>query len=93
MDLISDAFYGLHFKAAFLEKQGTEFQDWFAQLAGHALGSDFEAVRPYGNQGGWKCDGRQVSTGTIFQCYAPHAENDKKTISKIDEDFAGVLTK
>ena len=91
MDAVSETFYALHFKIAFLEKKGTTFQDWFVKLAGYALGSDFEAVRPYGGQGDWKCDGRQLSTGTIFQCYAPEAATEQKTIAKIDTDFAGAF--
>ena len=71
MDEVQEAFYRLGFRVAFLEKKGTEFQDLFVRLAGYAFGPDFEAVRPYGKQGDFKCDGRRVSTGTIFQCYAP----------------------
>ena len=93
MDVVSELFYALQFKIAFLEKKGTAFQDWFRTLAGHSLGPDFEAVRPYGSQGDWKCDGRQLSTGTIYQCYAPETETDQKTIAKIDGDFTGALKK
>ena len=92
MDHISASFYQNRFKIAFLEKKGTEFQNLFANLAGHALGSDFEAIRSHGSQGDWKSDGRQLSTGTIFQCYAPETLTDKKTINKINEDFAGALS-
>lgn len=67
MDLVSEAFLALHFRTAFLEKKGTEFQDWFAKLASDAHGVDFEIVGPYGNQGDWKCDGRMVSTGFVAQ--------------------------
>ncbi len=93
MDPVSEAFFALHFKNAFLEKKGIEFQNWFAKLASDANGADFEIVRPYGNQGDWKCDGRLVSTGTVFQCYGPETPTDKKTIAKIDEDFAGAMVK
>jgi hypothetical protein len=93
MDPVSEAFLALHFRTAFLEKKGTEFQDWFAKLASDAYGADFEVVRPYGNQGDWKCDGRRVSSGTVFQCYGPEAPTDKKTIEKIDTDFAGATAK
>ena len=51
MDEVQAAFYRVLFRNAFLEKKGTEFQDWFARLAGRAFGSDFEAVRPYGRRG------------------------------------------
>ena len=89
MDEVQEAFYRLRLQNAFLEKRGTEFQDWFVRLAGYAFGSDFEAVRPYGNQGDLKCDGRRVSTGTIFQCYAPYKQSASELNDKIDEDFRG----
>lgn len=89
MDEVQTAFYRLQFRNAFLEKKGTEFHDWFAKLAGRAFGSDFEAIRPYGNQGDLKCDGRQVSTRTIFQCYAPHGMKQAELNAKMDRDFRG----
>lgn len=93
MDNVSAAFYGQSFRLAFMEKKGMKFQDWVAELGSHALGSDFEVVRPYGKQGDWKCDGRQMSTGTIFQCYGPETPTDQKTIKKIKDDFSGALNK
>ncbi len=93
MDPFSEIHLALHFKIAFLEKKGIEFQNWFAKLACAAYGLDFEIVRSYGNQGDWKCDGRLVSTGTVFQCYGPETPTDKKTIAKMDEDFAGAMAK
>ena len=91
MDEVQVAFYQLLCRVAFLEKKEAEFQDWFVKLASHAFGPDFEAVRPYGNQGDLKCDGRRVSTGTIFQCYAPHHTNAARFNEKIAEDFRGAL--
>lgn len=93
MDAIAECFYQLRFRIALLEKKGTAFETWFVALAGHAFGSDFVGVRSYGNRGDWKCDGLQVSTGTIFQCYAPDSLTDTKTIDKITEDFTGALEK
>ncbi len=89
MDSLSDSYYALLFKNAYLEKKGAEFESWFAELAGHAFGSDFEEVSAHGNQGDRKCDGRLVKSGTIFQCYAPKTFDSRKTISKINADFAG----
>ena len=89
MDEVQEAFYRLRFREAFLEKKGTEFQDWFVRLAGYAFGSDFEAVRPYGKHGDFKCDGRRLSTGTIFQCYAPYQQTATQLEKKIDDDFRG----
>jgi hypothetical protein len=89
VDELQRATYALHFRLAFHTKHGTEFQDWFVRLAGHAFGADFEEVRPYGAQGDLKCDGRRVSTQTVFQCYAPKAMTDAKLIDKINKDFHG----
>ena len=89
MDEVQAAFYRQRFRIAFLEKKGTEFQDWFAKLAGRAFGPDFEAVRPYGSQGDLKCDGRRVSTGTVFQCYAPYMTKEAEFIAKVRLDFLG----
>ena len=89
MDEVQEAFYRLLFREAFLEKKGTEFQDWFVRLAGYAFGSDFEAVRPYGKHGDFKCDGRRLSTGTIFQCYGPYQHTAALLEKKIADDFRG----
>ena len=89
MDEVQAAFYRLRFREAFLEKTGTEFQDWFVRLAGYAFGPDFEAVRSYGKHGDFKCDGRRLSTGTIFQCYAPYQQTAAELDKKIDGDFRG----
>ena len=89
MDDVQTAFYGLQFRVAFLEKKGTEFQDWFVKLASLAFGSDFEAVRPYGRSGDLKCDGYRVSTGTVFQSYAPYEMKEAPLNTKIEEDFVG----
>ena len=89
MDVVQTAFYRLMFRNAFLEKKGTEFQDWFVRLAARAFGPDFEAVRPYGNRGDLKCDGRRISTGTVFQCYAPHDMKEGPLNAKIERDFMG----
>ena len=93
MDDISKAWFSLHFRNAYLEKNGSAFEEWFTKLAAGAFGSDFEPVRAYGSQGDWKCDGRQLSTATVFQCYGPETPTDAKTIAKIDQDFKGARAK
>ncbi|MBF0383464.1 MAG: hypothetical protein HQL69_20785 [Magnetococcales bacterium] len=92
MDELQKLIYGERFKTAFHSKGGTEFQDWFVKIAGFAYGPDFEEVRPYGNKGDFKCDGRKISTGSIFQCYAPHILKDVDTIEKVKADFKGALS-
>jgi hypothetical protein len=89
MDELQRSIYGDRFRADFHSKKGTEFQDWFVRIAGFAFGPDFEAVRPYGSQGDLKCDGRRISSKSIFQCYAPYSMKGGEVVAKINEDFHG----
>lgn len=89
MDELQRSIYVDRFRVAFLSLKGTAFQDWFVRLAGHAFGADFEEVRPYGPHGDLKCDGRRVSTKSVFQCYGPDAMKEAELIAKVDEDFHG----
>lgn len=92
MDELERLWYLNLFRIAFLEKRGTEFQDWFVKLAGYAWGPDFEEVRPYGNVGDWKCDGWRISTGSVFQCYAPRDMTAAEAKVKVQKDFAGAVS-
>lgn len=89
MDELQRSIYVDRFRLAFHTKKGTAFQDWFVLLAGHAFGPDFEEVRPYGSYGDLKCDGRRISSGSVFQCYAPEAMKESELIAKIHADFHG----
>lgn len=75
----------------FLAKNGEEFQNWFTDLAGHAYGADFEKIGPHGKYGDFKCDGRRLSTGSIFQCYVPETLVLNRMIGKINSDFNGAI--
>ena len=77
------------FDGVFLRKQGTAFQDFFADVMDAAHPDDFERVRPYGNRGDLKCDGRLRSRGLIFQAYAPREMKLAALKKKINEDFSG----
>lgn len=89
MDELQRSIYVDRFRLAFHTQKGTAFQDWFVRVAGYAFGPDFEEVRPYGPYGDLKCDGRRISTGSVFQCYAPDAMKEAELITKVDEDFHG----
>jgi hypothetical protein len=91
MDELQRSIYVERFRLAFHTKKGSAFQDWFTLLAGHAFGADFEEVRPYGRYGDLKCDGRRISSGSVFQCYAPDVMKEADLITKVDEDFHGAL--
>jgi len=71
MDELQRSIYVDRFRLAFHTRKGTAFQDWFVRLAGYAFGPDFEEVRPYGPYGDLRCDGRRISTGSVFQCWLP----------------------
>jgi len=89
MDELQKSIYTDKFRLAFYRKKGAEFQDWFVRLAGYAFGADFEEIRPYGASGDLKCDGRLVSSNTVFQCYAPDVMKVAPLIAKINADFEG----
>ncbi len=91
MDELQRSIYVDRFRLAFHTLKGTGFQDWFVRIAGYAFGPDFEEVRPYGIRGDLKCDGRSVSTRSVFQCYAPEAMKEDKLTAKIDEDLCGAV--
>lgn len=91
MDPVARAFYELKFKTAFLEKKGTEFQDFFSTIMEKVHQSDFIRVRPWGKVGDRKNDGYLKSERTLFQVYAPNEMTAAEALSKIDEDFNGAL--
>ena len=41
--------------------------------------------------GDFKCDGRRLSDGTVFQCYAPGELKEGETIAKINDDLPGAV--
>jgi len=91
MDCFQRAYYEKAFLAEFLEKKGTTFQDFFSTIMEKAHPSDFQRIRPWGNQGDQKNDGYLKTTRTLFQVYAPNEMKGSEAISKIDEDFNGAL--
>lgn len=74
-----------------LDHEGQAFEDFFVDAARRCWGSDFEPVRAYGKHGDLKCDGHRISTGTIYQCYAPRRADSAKVHTKISGDFGGAL--
>jgi hypothetical protein len=79
------------FRAQFLEKKFTEFQNFFSTIMEKSYPGDFTRVRPWGKVGDEKNDGYLKSKRTLFQVYAPYEVAEKKTLDKIDEDFNGAL--
>lgn len=92
MDKIEFDLYLLRADLALSKKEGTEFQDFFVDIATAMWDIDFEDRRPQGRLGDKKCDGYRVTTKTVFQCYGPRTMEAKKLEEKIDEDFNGAIT-
>lgn len=91
MDKLQKSIYTDRFLLAYRSLKGIAFQDWFVRLAGYSFGADFEEIRSYGRYGDKKCDGFRVSSGTVFQCYAPYETKEAELIAKVAEDFNGAL--
>lgn len=89
MDPVQRAFYNMKFLVDFLRKRGSEFQDWFVQIANTYYGESFLRVRPMGAIGDYKCDGYVMGEQIVFQCYAPPEPTERKLKEKIREDFLG----
>ncbi len=72
-----------------LGHEGQAFEDFFVEVGRLRWGEDFEPIRAYGKHGDLKCDGRRISTGTLYQCYGPRTANASAVHKKIHTDFYG----
>ncbi len=84
-------FHHLSYQLKVLESDGTAFQALFESIMSRAHPDNFQAVRTYGNQGDWKCDGRM--NGQYFQCYAPDAMKEARLRAKMSADYEGCLAR
>lgn len=84
-------YYKQAFDLAFLSKNGTQYEDWFAEIMELRYPNDFVRVRPWGRSGDRKNDGYLRSKRIMFQVYAPNELKDRETIRKIDEDYSGAV--
>ncbi|GCE90443.1 hypothetical protein MSKU15_2044 [Komagataeibacter diospyri] len=75
----------------FKDLEGDAFETRFQLIAKSLWKDDFTATIPMGRRGDLKCDGFQISTGTVYQCYGPRygQANVGDALAKIDEDFRG----
>jgi hypothetical protein len=81
------AYYEMAFRVAYLESDGTAFQNLFSSLMEKRYPGDFVRVRPWGNVGDRKNDGYLGSQRRMCQCYAPRGMHLPKLLAKIEEDF------
>ena len=64
-------YLSLQFKDRIYSKNGTEFQSFFENIMEKAF-SDFQKIRPYGNQGDGGNDGYRKNAGIYYQVYSPN---------------------
>lgn len=93
MELIDKNYLRLQFWNRVYKKTATEFQTFFEEIMQNAF-SDFQKIKPYGNQGDGGNDGYRPSEGIYYQVYAPENPNEKeaKAAKKLKEDFEKLRT-
>lgn len=72
-------------------RNGTGFQDFFAQVMGKRHPGDYVPVRPFGRRGDKGCDGYLRSSGEVFAAYgAVNSEGSKvqTLVTKMGDDFS-----
>lgn len=85
------ALYRLMFKAHLSTLSGMAFQNFFTEIMQYA-NPNFSPVKPQGKQGDWKNDGHDPVAGIYYQVYSPEQLNESDAISKLEKDFAGLLS-
>lgn len=73
---IDKQYLSLQFKDKVHQKNGSEFQSFFENVA-QKVYPDFQKVRPYGNEGDGGNDGYRPSDGIYYQMYAPKDPEEK----------------
>lgn len=70
------------------QKNAIEFQSFFEDIMDKAF-TDFQKIRPYGNQGDGGNDGYRPDAGIYYQIYAPKNPQEKEAAAakKLKEDF------
>lgn len=94
MDAISLAWYGLHLRAALLERTEQAYEDFFTKVMIHLHSESFQPVKAAGKSGDGKSDGYLIPERRVYQCYAPSSGFTKsKLLKKIEDDFNGAKEK
>lgn len=78
------------FELKCLKGSPVDFQHLFEAIMARSR-PGFMPVRPYGNQGDWKCDGLFRTDGVFYQVYSPDRIEAPKLAKKINEDLAGAV--
>jgi hypothetical protein len=80
------------FQVRVAKSVGMGFQNLFSEIMRYAR-SDFTPVKPQGPEGDWKNDGHEPAAGRYYQVYAPERLEEARAVTKLQDDFAGLLIK
>jgi len=88
MNPLDKHYLSLQFKIKIYSKNGTEFQSFFENIM-EKVNSDFQKIKPHGNEGDRGNDGYRKNSGIYYQVYAPEAPLIKQAEAarKLKEDF------
>lgn len=92
MDRTEKTLARIIFKSKVSTLTGMAFQNFFTNIMTY-YSTDFTPVKPQGSEGDWKNDGHEPQLGRYYQVYAPEVLDETKAVSKIAEDFDGLLLK
>lgn len=78
----------LQFKDKIFTKNATEFQSFFESIMEKAF-TDFQKIRPYGNEGDGGNDGYRKNAGIYYQVYSPKepSEKEAEAARKLKRDY------
>ncbi|WP_428116907.1 ABC-three component system protein [Candidatus Poriferisodalis sp.] len=85
------AAWRMHFRLAYAEKQGSEFESFVRIVLELAFPGDFLPVAAAGSEGDRKCDGLLPSQRRFFQAYAPKHFNKRDLLKKLEDDYNGAI--
>ncbi|MDR2346921.1 MAG: hypothetical protein LBE18_12735 [Planctomycetaceae bacterium] len=79
------------FKLLIYESNGSAFEQLFTKIMNYCE-PEFQQIKPWGNIGDRKCDGRISSKGIYYQVYSPENPDNQypDTIKKLKIDFIGL---
>ncbi|MTI67851.1 MAG: hypothetical protein FH753_14795 [Firmicutes bacterium] len=88
IDYVDNNYLLLQFRDRIYSKQGIEYQSFFENIMDKAF-TDFQKIRPYGNQGDGGNDGYRKRSGIYYQVYAPNTPQIKESqaAKKFKKDF------
>lgn len=93
MDPLALAYFTFRYGTEFTDRKASSFQNFFNTVMEMGYPGDFIRIKAWGKKGDEKNDGLLKSKKMLFQVYAPERLNERKTVTKVTDDFWGALGK